>query len=214
MEKSVSQLLARGYFIGGSPCSGKSTVAGMLSDRYGLPYYPIDDYQQAHLDRCRPDRQPVMHKLATMDWETMWMRPVARQVAELFDFYRERFDMIVVDLAEMGWQRPFLVEGVALLPALLARYRVLPSRALFLIPTEDFQREHYEKRPWVDGILQSCSDPAQAFANWMQRDHQFGQEIARRAARHSYPVEIVDGSVTAATVAVQVARHFDLGSES
>ncbi len=35
------------YFIGGSPCSGKSTVARALSARYDLTYFKVDD----HLDR-------------------------------------------------------------------------------------------------------------------------------------------------------------------
>ena len=29
------------YFIGGSPCSGKSTVAEMLSEKYGFYYYKL-----------------------------------------------------------------------------------------------------------------------------------------------------------------------------
>ena len=30
------------YYIGGSPCSGKSTVAEALAARYGLTYFKAD----------------------------------------------------------------------------------------------------------------------------------------------------------------------------
>lgn len=31
------------YILGGSPCSGKSTIAGMLQKEYGFYYYKVDD---------------------------------------------------------------------------------------------------------------------------------------------------------------------------
>lgn len=32
------------YFIGGSPCSGKSTVTEILSKKYDLYYFKVDDF--------------------------------------------------------------------------------------------------------------------------------------------------------------------------
>lgn len=32
------------YYIGGSPCSGKSTIAEILSERYDLYYFKVDDF--------------------------------------------------------------------------------------------------------------------------------------------------------------------------
>ena len=32
------------YYIGGSPCAGKSTVAEMLSQKYDLYYFKVDDF--------------------------------------------------------------------------------------------------------------------------------------------------------------------------
>ena len=32
------------YFIGGSPCSGKSTVAEILAKKYDLYYFKVDDF--------------------------------------------------------------------------------------------------------------------------------------------------------------------------
>ena len=39
------------YFIGGSPCSGKSTVAESLSDKYDLYYFKVDDYLNQYTNR-------------------------------------------------------------------------------------------------------------------------------------------------------------------
>ena len=32
------------YYIGGSPCSGKSTVAELLAAKYNLYYFKVDDF--------------------------------------------------------------------------------------------------------------------------------------------------------------------------
>lgn len=38
-------------YIGGSPCSGKSTVAQALAERYGLTPFKVDDHLDALIDR-------------------------------------------------------------------------------------------------------------------------------------------------------------------
>ena len=37
------------YYIGGSPCAGKSTVAEILSRKYNLYYYKVDDYLDKYI---------------------------------------------------------------------------------------------------------------------------------------------------------------------
>ena len=38
-------------WIGGSPCCGKSSVAEILRDRFGLNYYKCDDHFDRHLQQ-------------------------------------------------------------------------------------------------------------------------------------------------------------------
>jgi dephospho-CoA kinase len=61
-EAHLQALFSHAYILGGSPCSGKSTIAEMLSKRYQLPYYKVDDHDAAHFQRCQPEKQPVMFK--------------------------------------------------------------------------------------------------------------------------------------------------------
>lgn len=43
MTDSVKNMINT-YYIGGSPCSGKSTIAEALSKKYILHYFKVDDY--------------------------------------------------------------------------------------------------------------------------------------------------------------------------
>ncbi|MCJ7700021.1 MAG: zeta toxin family protein [Anaerolineales bacterium] len=196
MESNLNRLFSQAYFIGGSPCSGKSTIAEMISRQYQLEYYKVDEYEGEHMQRCHPDIHPVMHKYSKMDWNEIWMRPVQVQVKEEFEFYRERFQMIRQDLNGRDPERCMIIEGAALLPELLSQYGADHSRVVFMVPTKDFQIHHYWKRGWIKTILKDCVNPRQAFENWMERDYGFGQVILRQAKNFGFNSILVDRSIT------------------
>ena len=190
----LKEILSQAYILGGSPCSGKSTLAEQLSAHYDLQFYKVDDHYQNHINRCNPQRHPTMHKLAQISWNEIWSRPVELQVREELQFYRELFGMILQDLEKFSTAKPVIVEGAALLPELIAKLSLGTQRVLFMVPTKDFQIHHYAQRPFIQGILKDCDDPDAAFSNWMERDHLFGQKILKQARGYGYGTILVDGS--------------------
>ena len=209
LTPDLRRLYSHAYVLGGSPCSGKSTVAARLVAQYGLQSYKVDDYEQTHMARCTSG-QPTMFRYATMRWDDIWMQPVAQQVDDEFAFYRERFTFILQDLAQMDPARPTLLEGAALLPALMRQCGVDPARVLYMVPTASFQLHHYGQRPWIHDILAQCDDPAQAFANWMARDQQFGREVLRQARACGFPTMVVDGGRSLDVTTAYIASIFGL----
>jgi len=181
------------YILGGSPCSGKSTIAERLAAQYKLQYYKVDDHEEDHARRADPDHHPVMVAYANMSWNEIWSRPVEFQVQEEFAYYRERFEMILQDLADYDVGKPLILEDAAYFPDLIKPYGVNPQRVLYLVPAQAFQIHYYRQRPWIHHILKECEDPEQAFENWMMRDHRFGQEILRQAEANHYRTLVVDG---------------------
>lgn len=193
-RNNTRQLLSQSYILGGSPCSGKSTLAERLSDEFHLQYYKADDHQEAHTNRCNAGRHPTMYRYSTMTWNEIWMRPVAVQVQEEFAYYREQFEMILQDLEQYEAGKGLILEGAAYLPELLEENRINPERVLFLVPTMEFQLHHYSQRSWIKDILNECENPEQAFENWMMRDQAFGREILCQAGMKNYRTLVVDGS--------------------
>lgn len=102
------------------------------------------------------------------------------------------------------------MEGAAFLPALVHAWGVPPSHALFLVPTKPFQVENYSQREWVKPILESCADPEQAFSNWMERDHRFGQGIIQQAEALGYQAITVDDQLYIDSIYAVVIEHFSL----
>jgi 2-phosphoglycerate kinase len=193
IDFKLRTLLSQAYILGGSPCSGKSTIAERIASQYTLQYYKVDDHESEHAKRCQPDRHPVMSMYSKMDWNGIWSRPVPLQVRDEFEYYRERFAMILQDLEKYDTGKSIILEGAAFLPELISSYSVDPEKVIYLVPTKEFQIYHYQQRPWIKDILQECEDPGQAFENWMMKDHLFGQEILQQAQAHRYQTIVIDG---------------------
>ncbi len=155
------------FWLGGSPCAGKSSISEIIASRFGLDVCHVDETFEAHEQRCDPLRHPALTKWSKSSWNQRWMQPVESLVQEA-------------------------------------------SRAIWLIPTADFQRTYYSRRDWVRGILAQCSKPEEAFHNWMQRDIRFAQWIEAEASATHLPFLRVDGDRTIEQNAEAVATHFQL----
>ena len=211
-NRRLADELAHVFWIGGSPCSGKSSITEILAGQYGLDIYKCDDAFWQHARRADPVEQPTFHRLTQMTWDDIWMRPVEVQIADEIVCYREQFGMIVSDLLALPRSRPIIVEGAALLPELVSGVLCDRTRAAWVVPTEAFQRAHYtpERRPFIRDILSRCQSPTQAFANWMDRDVGFAKQVARQARALGMNVLMVDGKYTVEENAKRVANGFGL----
>lgn len=197
------------FWIGGSPCAGKSSVAELLAVRYNLIYYRCDDHFTRHAERALPGT--TLSQLRSIDGGTFFMRPPAELLQVEQEAYREEFEMILQDVGELTTSHPVLVEGAALLPELVAPCLAMNgSAAVWMVPTPSFQRHHYARRLWIGSVLRSCKHPDVAFANWMSRDEQFGRWISAKAKQLELPLLIVDGTRSLAENTEIVARHLGL----
>jgi hypothetical protein len=210
MPEMLKEDLAHVIWMGGSPCAGKSSIAESLSSKYHLYFYRCDDHFQEHQSRIIPDKHPAFHTLTGLTWDQIWMRPVPIQVAAEIDIYREEFGMIVEDLLALPKSIPILAEGAALLPDCVSEILLNRRQAIWIVPTEPFQRTHYARRTWIHEILSQCRDPRQAFQNWMDRDVAFAKWVAERAAELELELITVNGALTIVQNTEIVEKHFQL----
>lgn len=198
------------YFIGGSPCSGKSTAAEALANEYGLRYFKVDDYLDEYMSMAAKDGKPCCKAIANMTPEQIWMREPALQCEEELKIYEEIFPYIQVELEEMKTDRGIVTEGAAYLPLLMNACAVPLNRYISVTPTRDFQVAHYEKREWVPYVLEGCSNKKAAFDNWMERDALFAKAVQQQCKQLGYVSLINDGKVPIGEMVAKIAAHFDL----
>ena len=198
------------YYIGGSPCAGKSSVAEIFSQKYGLYYFKVDDFLDRYMQAGAQKGHPICRKAARMNAEQIWMREPLLQCREEFDIYREIFEFVTADLKRINWEGGIITEGAAYLPELMKQSGIPGSRYISIVPTKEFQITHYRKRDFVTLILEGCSDKEAAFCNWMDRDVLFAQEVQKQCRKENYVSIINDGTMEIDELARLVAIHFGL----
>jgi hypothetical protein len=210
--KYLQQALAHVFWMGGSPCSGKTSIARALVERYGMRYFDCDQAFWQHNAIVTPERQPVFYRVMHLSSEALWMRPVEQQTSEEIAIYREEFPLILKDLLALPDSQPVLAEGAALLPECVAPLLNSPRQGIWIVPTADFQLHYYSRRDWAKDYIKDTSDPQQAFQNWMQRDIHFARFVCHEAEERSMRVLVVDGACSIAENIRLVEEYFQLNN--
>lgn len=198
------------YYIGGSPCSGKSTVAEILSKKYNLYYFKVDDFLDDYTKLGVLKGYPICKKITELNPEQIWMREPAIQCEEEFEWYKEIFGYIVQDLKQIDCKNGIIAEGAAYVPELIKQLGVPKSRYISITPTPDFQISHYKERAYVPYVLEGCSNKEKAFCNWMDRDILFAKEVQRQCLAEGYASVINDGNVSIEELVDIVVTHLGL----
>jgi len=205
--------LNRVFWLGGSPCSGKSSISEVLARTFDLDVYHVDEAFEAHRQRINPAQQPALSKWLDSSWNDRWMQPVDNLVQEAIACYREHFALIVDDLAARPSEKSILVEGTALLPRQVTDRLKQNTHAVWVVPTASFQRKHYSKREWARRIVEQCDAPEVAFGNWMERDIRFAEWIEAETQALGLQLLKIDGGRTIAETAEEVALCFEWVAE-
>lgn len=184
------------YWIGGSACTGKSTLAKMYADKYGLALYACDEHFHEHVQQISREQQPAIHRVIRLTMnEAFYTRKVEEQLNTYIECFQEDFTFVLLDLARMG-EKAVVVEGNQLLPRLVAPLMKNNHKAIWIVPTEQFQWEHYSRREWIHDILQETENSGIAFRNWMKRDALFAARVKEEAEARKLKVLEVDGSLS------------------
>ncbi len=202
--------LERIFWLAGSPCAGKTTLSQIIADHFKWTIYHCDEWFDRHRQRSTPEYQPTLYHVSRLQGDDLWLRPVAKQIRTEIDFCVEEFDFVLHDLAELQKQSdtPILFEGTPAVPHVLKPLLPGHYHALWLVPTEHFQRHYYAQRPWIHGYLNQTSAPERAFDNWMARDAGFARWLEHEVAAHHLAWINVDGSLTIEQTAALIIEHF------
>ena len=160
-------------WVGGAPGAGKSTVARILTCKYGLRLYAADARTWVHRDRAVAAGNPAAQRWERLGPVERWREPTAGLVA--MSLHRERGPMVLDDLAALPERPLVLAEGTAL-PAYVAD----PARAVWLLPTPEFQDAQLAARGTSDGHARLY--------------RALREVLAAEAREHGLPAVTVDGS--------------------
>lgn len=198
------------YYIGGSPCSGKSTVTEILAEKYNLHYFKVDELLEKYISKGTVLQKTACKRVSQLSPEGIWMREPEIQCEEEFQIYEEIFEFIKEDINNIEDDRDIITEAAAYLPNLMKQAGIPSNKYIALVPEREFQITHYKQRPWIREVLKGCSDTKKAFENWMERDCLFAEEVNRRCLVNGYVSLINNGEKDVAWYVKRIAKFFGL----
>ncbi len=139
------------YWIAGSACAGKTTMARALAEKHGLSFYSTDELYTEHRGIANPQEQPAMCS-PVESWESFFNQPKDEYLKALGDASQEQMSMIVSDLVRLAGDGPLVVEGW-FPPDLLRRVADL-DRVMFLCADPGLVRRQYFARQDKEDMLQ------------------------------------------------------------
>ena len=97
------------FWLGGSPCAGKSSIGEILAERFDLDLYHVDEAFETHAQGLDPVHQPALAKWCASSWNERWMQPIDNLVKDVIACYREHFALIYEDILAMPKRKSLLV---------------------------------------------------------------------------------------------------------
>jgi hypothetical protein len=188
----VAAELRHVLWIGGPPASGKTTVATRIARRHGLRWYGADTRTWAHRDRALRDGHPAASRWEATAPADRWLVSPEELLEQ--SLHRERWPMIVDDLRSLPASPLIVAEGTPLSPAVVSSRIADRSRAVWLVPTDEFQSARLEERDLPPG-------PRRLYLL-------LADEIARAVEEHGAPTLTVDGSRGLDETVAAVEKHF------
>jgi hypothetical protein len=198
----IHEPLAHVLWIGGPPCSGKTSVARLLGGRHSLRVYNSDAYTWEHHDKAVARAYPAAAKWESMTPDEAWLGEVGEMVALSIAANEERCRLMIEDLEALSPSPLVVAEGTPLFPWLISDRLATRDHAVWLVPTPEFQRARLMDRPGHEWTR--TSDPDRALSNRIERERVIGERIEEAALRKGLHLVPVDGSKDLLEVAAAV----------
>jgi hypothetical protein len=187
------QVLRHVLWIGGPPGTGKTAVATRIARRHGLRWYGADTRTWQHRDRAIHAGNRAARRWEAMTPQERWVQATPKQMLDI-SLHAERGPMVLDDLRALP-DSPLVVAEGSTLPAHAVSSGIADrSRAVWLLPTADFQRALLGARGTPPGPT--------ALYRLLQ------EKIAREASEHGAPTLIVDGSLDLEATVAAVEELF------
>ncbi len=183
---AIDRPLPHVLWLGGPPCSGKTSISLLLAGRHDLRSYNSDLHTWEHHDTAVERRWTAGTFWETATPDEQWLADSDEIVRRTLEANAERCRLMLEDIDALPRSPLVVAEGTPLLPWLVADRVADAGHAVWLVPTPEFQRARLLERPRI--AFERTSDPERALDNRVRREVAVGELIERDAHERGFRV--------------------------
>lgn len=161
-DNSLKYMLRNVYFIGGTNCGGKSSMARHLSEKHNMILYSADEAYMNHRKQTDKKNQPAMNR-EFIGWDEFFTRDIEDKSEWLLASEEEEMDFILLDLIALSNEPDKkVVCDIHCMPKLFEKVSDY-HRVMFLLADEDLVYDEYfereDKASMLKVIKEKTSNP-------------------------------------------------------
>ncbi len=198
------------YYIGGSPCSYKTTVANKLAEQYNIKIYNADNHIERYLDIGARKRNKVLKKMRRVSVFEQWFLDLELQLKNEIELYNFSGKIIKADLKRFYKGKDVIVEGSPIIPKFIYKRGIDTDKYVILVSSKSFQRAIFEQRDYIDRYLNLTKDKSLAFENWLTRDEMISNYYREEGEKHGHKCIEINKDTKLEDVCNEVKEHFGL----
>ena len=211
-DNIIRDRLKHVYWIIGTSCSGKSTMAKALADKHGMLYYDPNDHYPRFKAAASPAQQPHLSR-KFRDAEEYFSQPLTQYVEYLEKQSEEAFEMMVADFLGMGADGPIITEDIHITEQVL-RVSAYHNVAFLYTDEELYRQQNWDRddqeRRDIRAYMETTSEPGKHMDHVTEMGVLSGQRMIRHARRLQVAMFQRVKSTTVEEMLEKLETHFGL----
>lgn len=151
-DNIIKELLKNVYFLSGGAYGGKTTMAKLLEQKYGLFRYRQGDNYDKFTAIATQEFQPTISFDRSIDWHGYFSQEPSQYAKWLDLGLKEETEFVIMDLIKTSQNQKVIADVIIPIDILIriADY----SQVILLFAPEEMTRKHYFDRADKDDVLQ------------------------------------------------------------
>jgi 2-phosphoglycerate kinase len=176
--------------IGGAPTTGKSIISKKLAQHYNLPFISTDQLRATVKPYGDPERFPTLYGATGMSAEEFLTRYTVQEISDMeFEQGKDVWPAVRALLEpNTDWHRGCVIEGVNILPKLVAQLDVKNNSSIKPVFLVDLDEERMRKVVYERGLYEPAEnysdDVKEIEVEWAMM---FAHRLQREALECGFP---------------------------
>ena len=209
----LKQKLKNVYFILGSNCGGKTSMARALAEAHDMVHYSADDHYWPHRRLTNEKDQPNMNR-PFIDWDEYFSRDPEQQAEWLLKCKDEELPMIILDLITLCEKEDKKIVADIHNAGALIEAIADWDRVIYLYASDDTVRKDFfnreDKLPLLNVIENKTKNPKEALENLLETVSKITDIEREEALRSQFKSHERTSGTDFEKRKAMVEKHFNL----